>query len=235
MSTMPARPQRDSGIPGLDDPTPPRGSREYPRHPLGLPAGSVRALLALAVVGLLWAMTLTAEDKLLPPLYFYLEALMVLILAHFFAAHGGSIAGRADARHPLFLPRGSVRLLLTAGLAGLVVWYGMHWANHPNLAALPFELPFVLFGLLGSFLLGYLVTRVVRALSGGQLPYWFQDIEAWLALICILGLGIGFAIHVFIVPSLDADSSFRTRIPELTAFTDPILAGVISFYFGSRS
>jgi hypothetical protein len=231
MSSAPLRSERDSGIPGLDDATPPRGSGPLPRHPLGLPAGSVRAILALAVLGLLWALALTCEDKL-PTLYLYLESLMVLILAHYFAAHGNSIAGHSQARHPLFLPRGSIRFLLTAGVIGLMVWYGMHWANHPSLSEFPFYLPLAL---LGGFLGGYLLTHVVRALNGGQLPYWFQDIEAWLALLCMLGLGIGFALHMFIVPSLEEDSIFRTRIPELAELADPVLAGVISFYFGSRS
>jgi hypothetical protein len=232
MSTTPVRPERDSGIPGLDDGTsPPRSAGPIPRHSLGLPAGSVRALLALAVVGLLWALALTSEEKL-PPLYLYLESLMVLIIAHYFAAHGNSIAGHPQARHPLFLPRGSVRFLLAAGLTGLVVWYGMHWANHPSLSEFPFVLPVVL---LGSFLGGYVLTHLVRAASGGQLPYWFQDLEAWLALLCVVCLAIGFAVHLFIVPSLDADSSFRASIPEAAVYADPILAGVISFYFGSRS
>jgi hypothetical protein len=231
MSTTPIHPGRDSGIPGLDDVTPPRGSGPLPRHALGLPAGSVRALLALAVLGLLWALALTSEDKL-PPLYLYLESLMVLILAHYFAAHGNSIASHPQARHPLFLPRGSVRFLLIAGITGLVVWYGMHWAIHPSVSEFPFYLPLVL---LGGFLAGYLLTHLVRASSGGQLPNWFQDLEAWLALLCMLGLALGYALHLFIVPSLEEDSIFRTRIPELAELADPVLAGVISFYFGSRS
>jgi hypothetical protein len=231
MSTTPLHSGRDSGIPGLNDATPPRGSEPLPRHALGLPAGSVRALLALAVLGLLWALALTTEEKL-PPLYLYLESLMVLILAHYFAAHGSSIAGQPKARHPLFLPRGSVRFLLVAGITGLVVWYGIHWEKQPSVSEFPFYLPLVL---LGGFLGGYLLTYAVRALSGGQLPYWFQDLEAWLALLCMLGLGLGYAIYLFILPSLDADSVFRTRIPELAQLADPILVGGISFYFGARS
>jgi hypothetical protein len=37
------------------------------------------------------------------------------------------------------------------------------------------------------------------------------------------------------LPSLEEDSVFRTRIPEIAQLADPVLAGIISFYFGSRS
>ena len=65
------------------------------RFALGLPAGSVRALLALAVLGLLWAVALTHPhgetvsdaDKHLPTILIALQILMVLILVHFFTAH----------------------------------------------------------------------------------------------------------------------------------------------------
>src|SRR5579871_6212471 len=62
-----------------------------PRHALGLPAGSVRALLALSVLGLLWLLALqpmpgqsqaVGEIKL-PTVFMDLQILMVLILAHY--------------------------------------------------------------------------------------------------------------------------------------------------------
>src|SRR4051812_32540137 len=64
------------------------------RHALGLPAGSVRALLAFGILGLSWLLVWrysTASDTKLPLEFIYLQYLGVLILAHFFAAHGGSI------------------------------------------------------------------------------------------------------------------------------------------------
>jgi hypothetical protein len=233
MSTTPAQSKPDSGIPGLDDRSSGVPSGVIPRHSLGLPAGSVRAILALSVLGLLWALVLTLKpEEKLPPLFLYLELLMVLILAHFFAAHGSSISQVATQHHPLFLPRGSIRFLLTAGLAGLVVWYGVHPEIRPGLGEFPFYLPLVL---LGGFLGGFLLTWLVRAMNSGRLPFWFQDIEAWLALLCMVGLGIGFAVNIFILPSLEPESTFRTRIPEIALVADPVLAAVISFYFGSRS
>ena len=112
--------QRMSTVPAL----PP------PRHALGLPAGSVRALLALAVLGMLWLLALrplpgqaeAASEIKLPTVFMDLQILMVLILAHFFAAHGNSIRAGGAGRSPLGLPRGSVRFLLLAGYLGLAAF-----------------------------------------------------------------------------------------------------------------
>jgi len=64
------------------------------RHALGLPAGSIRALLGLGVLGMLWLLALTSRSHQLPEVFTYLMLLMILILAHYFAAHGKTV-GRA--------------------------------------------------------------------------------------------------------------------------------------------
>jgi hypothetical protein len=232
MSTPPSTPGRPMVIPGLDS-----SDRPVPayvgdtRYPLGLPAGSVRALLAFSVLGLLWALVLTYRNKPLPPIFPYLEYLMILILAHFFAAHGSSIGGPGRRRSPLFLPRGSVRLLLTLGVAGLVGWVGYYWDEYEkNLpVSVPYELPLVL---LGGFLAGYVFHRLVQSLSGGQAPFWFQDVEAWLALLGVLALAVTLVFHVLIKPSLENPDAWEFKNLEVA---NPIVAAIISFYFGARS
>src|ERR1700730_12112433 len=92
------------------------------RHALGLPAGSVRAAQVLGVVALLCAIMLipTKAPAPLPP---YLLWLLFLMLGHFFAAHGVTIATRDDpAPSPLYLPGGLVRLLVVAALVGCIGW-----------------------------------------------------------------------------------------------------------------
>src|SRR5262245_49493836 len=69
------------------------------RHALGLPAGSVRALLAFGALIYLWILVLSPGRDGEGPLaareasqaFIYLQFLMVLILAHYFTAHGRSI------------------------------------------------------------------------------------------------------------------------------------------------
>jgi len=214
-------------IPGLDlGPSPTVPARR--RHALGLPAGSVRALLALMVLGLLWAIVLLYNpepDKEIPLLFVYLQYLMILILASFFAAHGSSIGTPVvDGRSPLGLPRGIIRLLLLAGFIGLAVWMYLNKREFIEPVKAPGTLPLIL---IGSFALGYLVTWAVKSLAGVQLPYWFQDVQAWLALLAMLGLGIELVLQFVINPRLENPL-------DLTQW-EGILAAIVGFYFGARS
>src|SRR5262245_49037445 len=110
------------------------------RHALGLPAGSVRALLALGVLGYLWALlfVITKGDATLGEsldkelahklrsqrdlAFVYFNIIMVLILAHFFAAHGSTIGHKVSRRSPLGLPAGTVRFLLLGGYLAMAYY-----------------------------------------------------------------------------------------------------------------
>src|SRR5690348_6290574 len=90
------------------------------RHALRLPAGSVRAIHVLGIVGLVCAILLIPGNKTIPP---YLIYLLFLMLGHFFASHGVTIARRDDAApSPLYLPGGMVRFLILAALIGCIGW-----------------------------------------------------------------------------------------------------------------
>jgi hypothetical protein len=205
-----------------------------PRHALGLPAGSVRALLALGVLGLLWLLALRPMpghgEKLgavqLPSVFMDLQILMVLILAHFFAAHGHSIRAHPSQRSPLGLPRGSVRFLLLAGYLGLAVYLyrAQPQFEYPSTSAL-----ILLLVLISGFFLGHLMTGTVRLLGGGVLPFWFQDFQAWVALLAILCMGVLLIILMFINPNLSLGQQISPPVLEA------ILAALVGFYFGARS
>src|SRR5262245_7370799 len=81
------------------------------RHPLGLPPGSVRALLSLIICGLFWVLILLPPEKAVPiPVFLYFLLSLILV---FFVAHGSTI-GRASGslRSPWHLPRGTFRVLI---------------------------------------------------------------------------------------------------------------------------
>jgi hypothetical protein len=196
------------------------------RHALGLPAGSVRALLAFMVLGLLWALAYFTSEKDLPVTFIYLQYLMVLILAHYFASHGSSI-GQAHGRSPLGLPSGSVRLLLLGGFAGLVVFLYRTNREFNPMASVPVMLPLIM---LSAFFVGYIMTKTVHKLSGGQgEPPWFQDILAWVALIAMIGLATLVLLHGVIHVSLPAELHVDSTYWETT------VAAIVGFYFGARS
>src|SRR5712691_5655550 len=123
------------------------------RQPLGLPAGSVRALLTFIVLGLIWALMLLQKEI---PLYLFY--LMFLILGSFFAAHGHSIAGPAgDSRNPLYLPRGTLRTLIILGFAAVLGWryyVNPDWRALLEIKQAVVEQPYLPLVLLGGFFLG---------------------------------------------------------------------------------
>ena len=206
------------------------------RHALGLPAGSVRALLALMVLGLLWALALLYQPRgedvqKVFHLFVQLQFLMVLILAHYFTAHGKSIGTpEVGGRSPLGLPRGSIRFVLVAGFVGLVLWVNANKSEFQEKLQTPVLAPLIL---LGGFFAGYLISHLVRGLAGGESPYWYQDLEAWVALLAMLGLGIELICYLFIGPSLSPEH--RLSLYEWLSHFESGLAAVVGFYFGARS
>jgi hypothetical protein len=217
-----------AGIPGLDPRATPRAAPQYRRHALGLPAGSVRALLAFMVLAVLWLLALygqTDQGKL-PLTFVYLQYVMILVLAHFFAAHGNTIGQHISARSPLGLPAGSVRFLLLAGYVGLIVWLIYNRREFEESPEGKLTMPLVL---VSGFILGFVVTKMVHVVSGPQLPFWFQDVQAWVALLSMLGLTILVLVHTVINPTLQLSQQITTGTVET------IVAGLVGFYFGARS
>jgi hypothetical protein len=207
------------------------------RQALGLPAGSVRAMLALGVLGLSWMMAARGGLERLPdgqpvPIprtLVYLQYVMVLILAHYFAAHGKTIGRAATGGSALGLPGGTIRLLLIIGYGGLAAFLFYHYdtlvyeGNDKGPPVLLLSL------LIGGFILGLFLNPIMTTLGGGVTPYWYQDVQAWLALLALGGLIVLALVHGFINPTL------TTVGPIDTSKLEVFLAAVIGFYFGARS
>jgi hypothetical protein len=212
-------------IPGLG-----QGAQAPTRHALGLPAGSIRAILALMVVGLICILMLTSSTERVIPIPPYLVFLLFMILGHYFAAHGSSIP-KADSGKtpPLGLPRGSVRFLLLAMVIGTVAWTwyrdpaGLQSQMEKTMEQLPKE-PWLPGVLLGGFFLGVIVHMIV---GRQNTPYWFEDVEAWVALVAVFGLCVEALIFFVINPSMEK--------PLIPTTMQSIIAGLVAFYFGARS
>jgi hypothetical protein len=199
------------------------------RHPLGLPAGSVRALLAFMVFGIFWTLILLPDAVPIPQ---YLYYLMFLILGHYFAARGHApVIPGVHQHHPLYLPRGSIRLLLILGFAAVMAWgfyHNPHFFDRFQSIQVT-DQPYLPVALLGAFFLGIVVARFgERFLSGPQgLAPWFQDILAWVALVALVSLAAEVIVRLVINPTL----SKPLDLPHWEGY----LAAVVGFYFGLKS
>ena len=197
------------------------------RHALGLPAGSVRSLHALLVVALFCVALLVPTQRVaVPP---YLVYLLFIIIGHYFAAHGHSIGTAESKGSPLHLPPGTIRVVIILALVGSIGWKlysdydGLKRQYDATLEEMKDQvlLPILI---LGGFLLGVLLRGIVGRHHDA---YWFQDLEAWLSVIALVGLGIAVILHSVINPSLAEPVSMHGL--------EGALGAIIAFYFGERS
>src|SRR5262245_21561848 len=101
-------------------------------HALGLPAGSVRAILAVMIFAGIWAWLWLRPQTEVPS---YLEDLMFIIMGHYFAARARAGDKPEPGPPPLFLPRGSIRFVLVGGFAlvGILLIYQRRlWVGDPS-------------------------------------------------------------------------------------------------------
>jgi hypothetical protein len=204
-----------------------------PRQPLGLPAGSVRAILSLLVMGQIYALLLLPDERAAQvPIYLYY--LMFLVLGGYFAAHGKSIASPAlGGASPLHLPRGTVRTLIILGFAAVLGWryyVTRDWTTLLKVQEPLLDKPYLPLVLIGAFFIGHLLShlfgRMVGASAAGA--YWLHDLRSWFALVAGFGLGAEVIVQFVINPTLEP--SQRLNPPHWQM----ILAAIVAFYFGAR-
>ena len=203
-----------------------------PRHAFGWPPGSIRAILVLIVVGLVCALMLITRDREghiipIPPYLFYL---LFMAVGYYFAVRGHGKLVHKDTPPPLWLPAGSIRLIIMAGLIATVSWKLVNdqegvLAQLRASALKIHEQPLLPLIILAGFFVG-VVIRVVIIGKHERSP-WAQDLEAWFALIGVFLMGVAALIHLVINPTLTSP----LELPEWEGF----LAGLVTLYFGLRT
>jgi hypothetical protein len=194
--------------------------------PLGLPAGSVRAVLALIMSSSIWYLAL--KDLTIPDI---LVESVLLVIGFYFGVRAGTVPslqalatpappGTAPAvkvKQPLHLPRGSVRVVLLFGFFGVIAYEWYHSQDLPG--------PFILIlQVLTSYLIGYVSSVVVhrRRMAGKPVIraiVWFHNLNA----VAVMGL-VGYVC-----------GSFLFGWPHLFGtYMENLLAWAVAYYFGSR-
>jgi len=203
-----------------------RSPKTWP--PLGLPTGSVRALLTLTVV----AVVVTKFALNQSPDVLWIETLMIA-LAHYFTSRRfvslpPAVMQRLEKegvlekeQHPLYLPKSSIRTIIIGAFVGLGIylfrgegnWYERRLFQPQPLAML-------------SMVFAYLLGAIVGTISG-----WFNKRRAqpitgvWGDIKAVIVLG---ALLIAAVPEF-LDIGIKLPPP-----VDRIALGLTLFYFGSR-
>jgi len=192
--------------------------------PLGLPTGSVRALLTLTCV----AVVVVNTARGTPMDLFWVEALLIS-MAHYFTSRRFVSLPPATIRQlenegvleresqPLFLPKGSIRLLIIASFVGLAVY--LYQNNRPLLHS---PQVITLLALVGAYFLGAIVRTLTGALHrirSRPPSHWWADARA------LIVLGV---MAIVAIPELAGAGNIWHETFRHVAL------GLMLFYFGSR-
>lgn len=202
----------------MTQPTRPR------RPPLGLPAGSVRALVTLIIVAVVVIQTLREE-----PMGLLVAETLMVALAHYFTSRRlvklpPDVKARLEAEgvldgddRPLYLPRNSVRVLIVAAFLGTAAY--MAWSGRLMAAGVMATLAVVL-----AYFLGLVASSVIEWWAKKH-PARDETVVAWedAKAVLVLLVAIAFAIV-----------HFAGWADDLPPWATNSAFAVILFYFGSR-
>jgi hypothetical protein len=194
--------------------------------PLGMPTGSVRALLTLILVAVVIVRMVRGNDIAAEQSLLWVETLLIA-LSHYFTRRR-FVELPADVlrqleddgvvereRHPLYLPRHSIRLIIIASFCWLAYYLYANGELFKNHAA-------SLMIMLGSFVLGSIVRGISRWWHRGNIPRTVGTMGDIKALI-VLG-----AMLVVAIPE------FLGSPQILNPMVHRVALAMMLFYFGSR-
>ena len=201
---------------------------EQVHHPLGWPPGSVRGMLALLIAVQFWFFFLlpdsqdpTKQIRIPITLYF-----LMTLVGLFLVSHGKTI-GMTNHRSPLFLPSGTLRVLIIGGTAAVL---GFVYSNHPDRLTERLSMsseqltnwPMVVGSYVGGFFAGHL-SKIMPFRNN----WMIQAFLAWLAMIAMGLLFLEIIVRTFIDPSLKEKFDLH--------LWGAVVTGIVTFYFGARS
>jgi hypothetical protein len=200
-----------------------RDSVSDPRHPFGLPLGSVRGFLSLLIVGFFWIVLLWPDHQPSKPLlgHFFMMALVLLTFSPY------SKAGARPEDGPQFLPL-FLRWFTVLGTIAVISFVSVRFPERMNRLT-PDPLEFQQWW--GTFLAttagGFAFGKGIRHLLGATHPL-FTTLRSWLSVVGMLMLVLEM---IFFVAVTSTDASAYDFGHYWQAFELAIVAA----YFGTRA
>lgn len=188
-------------------------------------------MLAVVIFATTWAFLILRPTQEVPD---YLRDLLFIIMGHYFASRHRATQADDQGPPPLFLPRGSIRLLLVAGCVAVgVVLY-----RRGELTDLERNPGVMTLLLIGGFLLGVVLNACHTWWKerGHKAPRVVEDLRALVSMAAAVLLVLLVVNRLSpMVPQSELDANL-TRWAHLGHYgPEHLLAAVLGFYFGSRS
>jgi hypothetical protein len=193
-----------------------------PRHPFGLPLGSVRGVMALLICAFFWMVLLWPGEDLVKPLlgHFFLLALVLLAFA--------SSPGQRGERGSPFLPW-ILRVLFVGGSVAVVAITLVQFPERfqTRLTPDPVEFRDWWGPFLATMSIGFAAGLFIRFVLGREHPL-FQTLRAWLSVVGITMLSLELALFVMFTT---ADN----KPAEFLRYWQAVEIAFVSAYFGTRA
>jgi hypothetical protein len=193
-------------------------------EPFGLPPGSVRAILALAIIGGICSFMIFKPTIEVPQ---HFRDLMFIVLGYYFAARGYNpiaydLAPGEKIPNPLYLPKGTIRTLLVLifFITGCVLFARNHIWMNGGLSGASISLLLV-----AGFLGGVVVKGILPAKPPTRKA---ETIKAFIAL-CAAAFLIA-----MMLDKIDGTTISLLAKEKVRSTVEKSLTAVVGFYFGSR-
>jgi hypothetical protein len=195
-----------------------------PRHPFGLPLGTVRGFMSLLICVFFWLVLLWPGDGLVRPLlgHFFLLALVLMAFAT-------SPSPRApDDETSAFLPW-FLRLLFVGGSVAVVVYTLVEDPGRLKTRLTPDQAEFANWWgpFLATTFIGFAVGLFLRFVLGRQNPV-FRTMRAWLSVVGLMMLALEIGLFVMFTTA-------ENKPVEFLRYWQAIELAFVSAYFGTRA
>lgn len=194
-----------------------------PRHPFGLPLGTIRGTMSLLICSFFWAALLWPDPTPPKPLlaHYFMLALVLLVFSPYSKGAGDEDTSR-------FVPR----LMRVLAIGGSLAILGFVAATYPErlnvrLTPDPTEVKDWWGIFLATVACGFAVGNVVRLILGRNSPV-FQTFRAWLSVVGLLMMGAELVMWV-------SFSSADNKQDEFLRFWQAFEMAFVSCYFGTRA